>query len=255
MREWKQREDMCRENGEMDMGRDRTYGKLLLLIGVFAFGLMGCAKKEDPINRIKNAGELKVASWKQDQDGTRLCSNIAESLGVSVSYVEVQDAKEALNMVEEKTADLAIGGIVTDQDLASDLSMSEPYIQEPWYVVTLRGDYSDSIAAFEGRILAVTHEVPDQAFRWTSEISDVDFVGVSGDMVEAALTQNALHGYLCLESEAVKLAAASDKIQVQNLIGGKPLTYGVVTRSEDSQLKAVIETEIEQPDISEEQME
>lgn len=228
------------------MIRDRKKKRLLLLAGFVAVSIMGCAKKEDPLSRIQNAGELKVAVWKQGEAEENLCSSVAEALGVSVSYVDAESAEEALNLVEEEQADLAIGGIVTDQEISKDLSMSKNYFQQPWYVVTLRGDYSDSLAAFEGRTLAVTNEVPDQAFRWTSEISNVNFVGISTDMVETALVQNALHGYICLEKEAVTLAASSADVQAQNLTGGKVLAYSAVTRSADRRLKAVIEEAIGQ---------
>lgn len=228
------------------MIRDRKTKRLLLLAGFAAVSVMGCAKKEDPLSRIQNAGELKVAVWKQGEAEEKLCSSVAQNLGVSVSYVEAENADEALSLVEEAQADLAIGGIVTDQEIGKDLSMSAAYLEQPWYVVTLRGDYSDSVAAFEGRILAVTHEVPDQAFRWTSEISNVDFVGISTDMVAAALDQNALQGYICLEKEAVAQAESSADVQVQRLTGGTPLTYGAVTRSADHRLKAVIEDAIGQ---------
>ena len=228
------------------MIQDRKKKGVLLLAGFAAISIMGCAKKEDPLSRIQNAGELKVAVWKQGEAEESLCSSVAEALGVSVSYVDAESADEALNLVEEAQADLAIGGIVTDQEIGKDLSMSAAYLQQPWYVVTLRGDYSDSVAAFEGRTLAVTHEVPDLAFRWTSEISDVDFVGISTDMVTAALTQNALQGYICLEKEAQALAETSADVQFQSLTGGKPLAYGAVTKSADRRLHAVIENVIGQ---------
>lgn len=228
------------------MIRDRKTKGLLLFAGFAAVSLMGCAKKEDPLSRIQNAGELKAAVWKQGDAEENLCSSVAEALGVSVSYVDAESADEAMNLVEEGQADLAIGGIVADQEISKDLSMSGTYLEQPWYVVTLRGDYSDSVAAFEGRTLAVTHEVPDQAFRWASEISNVEFVGISADMVEAGLSQNVLHGYICLEQEAVSMAAASADVQVQRLTGAKTLAYSAVTRTSDARLKAVIEEVIGQ---------
>ena len=228
------------------MIRDRKKAKLLLLAGFAAVSIAGCAKKDNSLSRIQNAEELKVAVWKEDEAEEKLCSSVAEALGVSVSYVEAEDADGALTLVEEEQADLAIGGIVTDQELGKGLSMSEAYLEQPWYVVTIRGDYSDSVAAFEGRTLAVTQEVPDQAFSWTGEISNVEFVGLSTDMVETALTQNAVQGYICLEREAVALAASSADVQVQGLMGGRTLAYGAVTRTADRRLKAVIEEAIGQ---------
>lgn len=228
------------------MIRDRKKKGLLLLTVFAAVSIMGCAKKEDPISRIQKAGELKVAVWKQGEAEENLCSSVAETLGVSVSYVDAENAEEAQKLVEEAQADLAIGGIVTEQEISKELSMSEAYLEQPWYVVTLRGDYSDSVAAFEGRTLAVTHEVPDQAFHWISEISNVEFVGISADMVKAGLEQNVLHGYICLEKEAVTLATASADVQFQRLTGVKPLTYSTVTRAADRRLKTVIEDVIGQ---------
>lgn len=223
----------------------RKWGMAVLTAGIFAVSVTGCQKKDD-ISRIQGAGELKVALCEDDEVGQELCSRVASRLGVTLTYVNMEEGQDGIQLVEDNQADLAVGGIVTGKQLAQNLSMSEPYLQENWYVVTARGDYSDSIAAFEGRMLAVTHEVPDDAFAWTQEASDVNFVGVSADKASSAIIQGALQGYVCLEDEAVNLADSSARVQMQNLVGSEPLSYGMVTRTADRRLGLVIAEQIGQ---------
>lgn len=223
----------------------RKWGMAVLMTGILVVSVTGCKKKDD-ISRIQGAGELKVALCEEDEAGQELCSRVANRLGVTLTYVNVEPGEDGIQMVENNQADLAVGRIVTEKELEQDLSMSEPYVQENWYVVTARGDYSDSIEAFRGRMLAVTHEVPDDAFNWTKEFSDVNFVGVSAGKAQSAIVQGALQGYVCLEDEALSLADASAAVQMQDLVGSKPLSYGMVTRSADRRLGLVITEQIGQ---------
>ncbi|WP_432628122.1 transporter substrate-binding domain-containing protein [Brotaphodocola sp.] len=221
------------------------WGMSVLMTGLLVISATGCQKKDD-ISRIQGAGELKVALCEEDEAGQALCDRVANRLGVTLTYVNVEPGEDGIQLVENNQADLAVGGIVTGKELDQGLSMSEPYLQENWYVVTARGDYSDSIEAFRGRMLAVTHAVPDDAFNWTKEASDVNFVGVSAEKAQSAIVQGALQGYVCLEDEALSLADASSAVQMQDLVGSEPLSYAMVTRAADRRLGLVIAEQIGQ---------
>lgn len=228
------------------MRQYRKYAMLFLCAGVFAVGITGCKKKDSGLDRIKNAGELKVAVYKQDAKSEELCSRVAQNLGVTVTYLQASSQTEALEQLSGDQADMVMGELVETQPLQDGLTMSDPYLLQNWYVVTARGDYSDSMTGFKDRIVALSDEVPDEGFRWSGDVTNVNFVGVQSDKVAAALEQDALDGYVCLEDEAVRITDTSSDVQMQRLRGVDPVGYAAATRTSDRQIGALLKEEIQQ---------
>lgn len=220
------------------------------IAGISAFLLAGCGGSgKDAVKRIKKAGVVNIVVYREPDTETELgkreselMETIASGLGVSPEYVKAEDMEEVQSLLLDGTADLAIGKIPDSTEISEKLETSDPYADSALYVVTRRGDYSDSPAAFSGRILAFTEELPETAFSWAGDVKDLTPVYIDETSVEAGLSQKKIDGYVCTVTEAKELADEDGKIQYQNLIGVQSPQYVILTKKSDSSLLTGINT-------------
>ena len=214
------------------------------IAGMSAFLLTGCkGSGKDAVRRIKKAGVVNIVVYRETDTETdlgkresELMETIASGLGVSPEYVKAESMEEVQSFLLDGTADLAIGGIPDASEISDKLERSDPYAESDLYVVTRRGDYSDSPAAFSGRILAFTEELPESAFSWAGDVKDLTPVYVDGNSVDAGLSQGKIDGYVCTVAEAKTLADLNGQIQYQNLIGAQSPGYVILTKKSDGSL-------------------
>lgn len=125
--------------------------------------LTGCGKRQtDSVSAIQERGTFQVAFVGYSQmDGSSpaqtaeesLAMRIGDALGTETSFISSDSQDDALAKVVSGEADMAIGSITASAAMEESVDYSVPYRSEGLYVVTARGDYSDSPAAFSGRTL------------------------------------------------------------------------------------------------------
>lgn len=240
-------------------------GLMVLMTAV----LGGCGKKsKGGVDGIRKAGVLKTVVYKESDPQTSrgkreqtLVAEIASQLGVTNEYVEAANLEEAEEMLSNGTANIAIGGIADTIPVPKGLVSSQVYLKEDLYVVTLRGDYSDCPAAFEGRILGFSETIPESAVMWTADYPGIKPVYIEMASVEAGLFQAKINGYVCGADEARVLSESSANLQVQNLTGVDSTGYVILMKNGDNLLPAGINKiigmdleETEEAEASEESM-
>lgn len=220
------------------------------IAGMSAILLAGCGRSgKDAVKRISKAGVVSVVIYQEPDTETELgkredelAATIASGLGVSLEYVKAESAEEVQSFLLDGTADLAIGGIPDTMEISDKLAMSDTYAYSDLYVVTRRGDYSDSPAAFSGRTLAFTEKLPESSVSWAGDVEDLKPVYIDEASVAAGLSQEKIDGYVCAITEAKALADLNGDVQYQNLIGVQSPGYVILTKKSDSNLLAGINT-------------
>lgn len=234
-----------------------------LLLGMAVLSLGGCKKKsKGGVDEIRKAGVLKTVIYKETDESLplgrrekQLVSEIASQLGVESETLPVADYSEMMTMLSEGTADIAIGGITETMEIGEKLVRSNPYTKEAFYVVTLRGDYSNCPAAFNGRVLGFTESLSESEFPWILEYPEVTPAYVETGDVESALRQGKIHGYVCGAGEAGLLTGKSANLQCQNLLEIPEVAYVILMKKGEDLLASGINTiigmDLEQPDTKE----
>lgn len=234
----------------MRTDRWRRAAAVVGIAGISAALLTGCGGSgKDAVKRIKKAGVVNIAVYREPDAETtigkresELMETIASGLGVSPEYVKAESIEEVQNLLLDGTADFAIGGIPDATEISDKLERSDPYADSDLYVVTRRGDYSDSPAAFSGRTLAFTEELPEAAFSWAGDVKDLTPVYIDETSVGAGLSQKKIDGYVCTVAEAKALSDLNGQIQYQNLIGVQSPGYVILTKKSDGSLLSGINT-------------
>lgn len=226
------------------------YAGLLLLS---AMVLSGCKSSTNEIKTIQKAGVLKVAMYKESLSATgetskekKLADKIGEALGVEVQTVPVDSVESASTMLTDKEADIAIGGISSSVNRDKQLTVSDGYESESWYVVTARGDYSDCLAAFTGRTLGVSSSLSDDALSWMVGNDTIDLGKVQFADALTYLTSENIAGFVCHRDEARRLVDLSADIQVQPMQNALPEEMVILLRSDDNSFLRGINTIISQ---------
>lgn len=220
------------------------------ILAVTALSLAGCKKKvSGGVDAIRKTGVLHTVIYQENDEtgplGKReklLVSTIASQLGVENQTVQVSDLTEIMTMLSEGTADLAIGGITENMEIGDTLVRSNIYTKESFYVVTLRGDYSNCPAAFVGRTLGFTERLTESEFPWISDYEDIKPVYVEIGDVRSALIQESIHGYVCNADEAVTLTNQFADLQCQNLMEVPETGYVILMKQGDDLLVSGINT-------------
>jgi ABC-type amino acid transport substrate-binding protein len=229
------------------------------LLMAASFGA-GCSRKSsgenDSLAEIRSAGTIKIALYSigekdTDADGNRiydlkLADYIAKAIGVSAEYTEFADLDEISKKLESGEVSLALGRIPDYGSYGENITATSPYASEKLYMVTRRGDYSDSTAAFTGRTVGITAKIPDEGFQWLLEHEDVNTGRIGISDVVRALDSGSIDGYLCTKEEADELAAETDHVQVQSFTGEDPLSYVMLVKSGGDRLLSGINTIISQ---------
>ena len=207
------------------------------------------ARQSGGVQAIRRAGVLRAAvvagSRIEEHPEERLTEkeaglvrDIADQLGVEIEYVSAADAEDALVMVRDKNADLAVGSITAgsvSKTMASRVALSRAYDTQTLCAVTRRGDYSDSTKAFEGRKIFVSPSVKSAGFEPFPEAKQgTDSVSVK-DAYEM-LGDHYLEGYICTAREAVEITAMGKDVQSQLMSGEDGLSFTMATASAGREL-------------------
>ena len=223
------------------------------LILLSAMLLSGCKSNANEIKAIQKAGVLRVAMYKESLSATgetsrekKLADKIAQALKVEVQTVPVDSIESASTMLADKEADIAIGGIPSGVNRNKQLTVSDGYESEAWYVVTERGDYSDSLAAFTGRTLGVSSSLSDDSLSWMVGDDTIDLGKVQFADALTYLTSENIAGFVCHRDEARRLVDLSADVQVQPMQNALPEEMVVLLRSDDDNFLRGINTIISQ---------
>lgn len=228
----------------------RKNWKNIMMAAVLAcacISMAGCGKKggssSETLNQIKQNGTLKVAlygvnSKEEDEFGGQnltvaYAEKIASLIGVSAEFTEVDSLERAASMAASGEVDMAGGHIPHMSDAQGTLETTA-YDTQILYVVTNRGDYSDSVAAFAGRTLGVTERIPDSGFSEITSDGNVQVVRLGTTAPEDALASGKIDGYICSAAEAKNLMMKTGTIQVQNLNGLHEVTYVFLVKEGDN---------------------
>lgn len=219
--------------------------------GILAVLLSGCGPfgNSDAVKKIGKSGVVGIVIYHNPdadtENGKReqeLMDMIASGLSASPEYIEAKSMEEVQSDLLDKTADFAIGGITDTMEIGKKLAKSDKYAYSDLYVVTRRGDYSDSPEAFAGRTLAFTEDLPESAVSWAKEVENLTPVYIDLASVDTGLSERKIDGYVCTLTDAKALADLNGNVQYQNLIGVDSPGYVILTRKEDSRLLSGINT-------------
>lgn len=233
---------------------------ILLLIFISGILLTACGKSSDSaVERIRNNGVLNVGITQSDTmllqkgpDGTsysgtemELVQYIADALGVKVAFAEINE-DELFNVMKAGQIDIAIGSIPYDGSMAYNYGISTPYASGFIYVVTPKGYYADSLGSFADSTVGVSEAFSATTTSIINAIDDVKLNRYSSlEDVSEDLTGGTIKGYFCHEKEADELLAMGS-FQVQNLLNTDKEEYVILTRAEDQDLLAGINSLIAQ---------
>ena len=232
--------------------------KILLAAGVLLLGTGGCSgKKTDEVERIKNAGQLRVAIVDTSSQYTHLengapkgmepelAEYIAQALGVEARY-QVLDRTGALEAVSAGEADMALGSISRSGNMSSDYLTSTPYAKGYFYAVTNRGDYASSVGAFSASVVGVDRNLGEGTrtqLYGAEEVSVVDYNSMQN--VAQDLKDGVIRAYICYENQAKQLLEDPD-LQVQNIVNLEPEEFVIAVPKADQTLISGVDTLIRQ---------
>lgn len=218
--------------------------QILLLAGAAAM-LSACGGM-DTVKTVKKAGVLRVAVYEEKnadsqnaKAGDRLLEILSETLGADIEKAQAETPEEAASMVEDGEADIAIGSLTEEASSGRKCDATDSYAEEPVLLVTRRGDYSDCVAAFEGRTLGAQPSLAGEAEILTADQEEIS-VDSSVEAEEAAskLKQGNLDGYICLRGTAEKLIEENgDLLQAQSLISAEPQEYCALVPAKDRKFR------------------
>ncbi len=224
---------------------------ICFLSGIMLSALLlgGCGgKKQTTIKRIQSAGVMNIAvcnadhKWKTlEQTEESLLNRVSAFLGAEGNVIFTDTPEEAFAKLSSGEADIAIGAITGETVMSSaeskSISASDSYLQSRIFVVTKRGDYSDCVAAFEDRSLAVSQElVNDQSSFALAGISTGKMTETATDNISASLLGGSVDGFICTRGEAeYLLSSAGGSLQAQVLTDQDPQQYVAVVSNGDSQ--------------------
>ena len=230
----------------------------LASIAVLSASVMGCSKKgADPVEKIREAGGLKVAIVEtgsqythlegEELTGTEpeLVAYIAQALGVDPAY-QVCSQEEALEALRQGEADIALGCINERSSLAEEYRLSTPYGKGYFYAVTKRGDYVLTAGALKDSLLGVEKNLDEETRGRLYQAEGIRVTDLSSPEAAAdAIKAGEIRAYICYEEQAKALLADQD-LQVQDLTDLEPEAYVIVAAKSDQTLISGIDVLIRQ---------
>lgn len=227
-----------------------------LTVSVCSLGLSGCGGGgKDAVTRIQENGSFRVAFGDLSDmalaDGEQagemaLAETIGAELGVTVEFLPAESSQAALALVAEGSADAALGAVTEAMAGEAGLSVSIPYGEDKLYVVTRRGDYSDSPGAFSGRSIGVLPSVSAAAESIASGDETVQAAAFTdGGAGTRALLSQSIDGLVCSYPEGIALLEAYEgQLQMQNLQNTAPQEYVIAVNAGENRLISGINTMI-----------
>ena len=225
-----------------------------------ALTLTACSHKaKDGTPAIKKSGILRVAIAQGSNGLTEkvagtdnysgmepeLVQQIASDLGVTIQYVPVGEEEKPEDKIESGEADLAIGSIVSTDDMRRLYGVSDSYASGFLYVVTRRGNYSNCAAAFDNGTIGLSSKLSTGSMIVVSTV-DTSSKKVYTDPETAGsdLEAGFIDGYFCYQEEALKLAKQSDIFQTQNLNSSDKENYVIIASAGNKKLIDSVNTSI-----------
>ena len=230
--------------------------RCLVMGGLLAAGVLaGCSRgtggavKEIQSRGVFRAAVCDTSSLARGENGSysgeepELIKKIGDALSVETEYLPAADQAAAEAMVQDGTADVAVGMIQKSGGAGEGLALSVPYGSDSYYVMTRRGDYSNSPLAFAGRNLGVAPaDTSILSGMGSGTDAPVTRVLASGGEAAAALKSGAIDGYVCRLEEAVRLSGADEALQFQNLLNVEKAEYVLAVREKEDTLLRGINT-------------
>lgn len=227
--------------------------KMLLLTAAVLLLLTGCGEKE---NNAAAAGTvLNVAivngddKFAHSQDGNLdgieplLAKSAAETAGRELNLVTVNSEEELYSGIQDGSFDLGFGRLSETKDELKKFKVSRSYGKSGIYFLTKKYDFTDSLAILKsgtigvmGSVKAEADEVPSIENYIVNDYTDCEELGrdVASGTVDIGLVN---------EREALSVIAASDKLQVQEVLNG-PAEYYVAIMKDDQSLKTAVDSAI-----------
>ena len=224
------------------------------LLILTAFALSACGSK-DGTKAIKKSGILKVAVSKGgsgllEKEGdaysgleAELAKSIADQFSLQIEYIEAATPEEALKCLNDHTADMAIGSIEDNASLHSSYGITSPYARGQLYMVTARGNFSNSVASVTGEATGVSPELSSQSQLALSTLDQEQLKHyTSREQGLEAVEAGSIQAYFCYEGEAKEIIGAEDTFQAQSVCDAEPVSYVIVTDEANEELLDGMET-------------
>lgn len=237
----------------------QQYASIFLIICLVVVFLSGCTKKDaagkDSVVKIQESGILRVAVCTKDnprflqkEEGNTeieaiLSTQIAQALGATLTVVPVSSYEEGLEAIKKQEADLSFGSF---GETSEEYLYSVPYDQESLYVLTQRGDYSDSLVLFQDNSLTGKQ----RTLAISPNITTLSKSGLPTSISPVSDIKNGkMDGYICTLSEGKMLL--EEDLQMQNLQNSDPISYRIAVDAKNTRLLQGINIIINQPPIEE----
>ena len=211
--------------------------------------LTGCGSKDNKIKLIQESGVLNVAVPELDSayleydegsgeyTGTdaELVELIASQLGVNVKYLAANQGTYT-SMLSTGQADIAIGTIQKDSNIAAGYACTKEYGTDFVYVITKRGLYPGNLNVFDGQNIGYAANLDKLSSDQLGYIVDVTVNEYSNlaDAIED-LKNDAITGFFCNRLDAYKYVG-NQEFQVQNIHGLEKEEYVILTNPENQKL-------------------
>lgn len=202
--------------------------------------LTSCSASNDrSADAVRQSGVLRIAVQESEQL-CELSEFIAESMGVKPEYIQT-DKDNALRMLDDGSADVAVGYFVKNDNPGLDYSMTIPFYSERVYAVCRSDEYHTALSELSGKLLGA-----DSAL-FASVERQIMFESANGvlycsapDTAVEMLKNDELDAFLCLESKALELISESDGINCCIMTDIEPEEYCVVLSKSDTQLYGAV---------------
>lgn len=214
---------------------------------LLAVGLAGCKSKEkapyagddhllrvaivDNQNEFTSYDEEKGIYTGREPD---LIGRIASELQLEVEYVKTERSLET-EKIDLGEAELAIGCIPLSRSLENQYAASIPYGKGRLYVVTRRGDFSDSSGDFLEKDTGISGTLHEIAILSLGEAGNHSQTYHSLEQAEADLINGKIIGYFCYEKEALALCGVKE-LQAQSLVNTEPEKYVLIMAQREQEL-------------------
>lgn len=239
--------------------RRQQAGKIGFVLCLTLLFLSGCTTKGasggDIVSQIQESGVLRAAvctkenpRFIQKEEGNTgieavLSEQIAQALGAAVTIVPVSSYEEGLAAIKKQEADLAFGAF---DESRTDYLYSVPYDQESLYVLTQKGDYSDSLILFSDSSLTGKQ----RTLAMSSNISTRSDLNLPVSMSPVSDIKNGeIDGYVCTWSEGQMLLEKD--LQIQNLQNSDPISYHIAVAAQNTRFMQGMNFIINQPPLEE----
>lgn len=202
-------------------------------------GLAGCKSSKNPPS-ADHGNLLRVAIVDSQNEFTSyeeetniytgiepdLIRQIASGLQLEMEYVKAESGRET-EKIDLGEAMMAIGCIPRSSSLEKQYAVSIPYGTGRLYVVTRRGNFSDSSGDFLEKETGISGKLRETALLSLGGAGNHSQRYTSLEQVAEDLKAGKITGYFCYEKEALDLCKVKG-LQAQSLVNTEPEKYVLV---------------------------